>query len=257
MGHEAVEFIVPAEIGVAVVRLRRHGGAGEPRQPLHGVMRLKPSFAQALRVDAAERSPGRRYRHGERSLWRDPPDGARIDGPAMLSSVTTPCYTRTEVSAAIVASFAGFPGTETPRGRAMADLETWIDIGSLEELSAAPLQRVRGKGRTSRLVHRRPNRRGFDLCNHVGGPLGEGDLEAIYRLPWHYWKFHRCTGAGEPGSRPTACRLPGQGEGGRVLVNLAGASKRNRRAHTPSAGASDRARRRAIAARRRFNDGDG
>ncbi|MGJ0395457.1 MAG: Rieske 2Fe-2S domain-containing protein [Methylocystis sp.] len=37
-------------------------------------------------------------------------------------------------------------------------------------------------------------------CNHVGGPLGEGDLDGDYLVcPWHNWKFHRCNGAGEPG----------------------------------------------------------
>ncbi len=38
------------------------------------------------------------------------------------------------------------------------------------------------------------------LCNHEGGPLGEGRIEGDYVVcPWHYWKFHLKTGEGEPG----------------------------------------------------------
>lgn len=39
-----------------------------------------------------------------------------------------------------------------------------------------------------------------NVCNHVGGPLGQGKLDGDYLVcPWHYWKFHRITGVGEPG----------------------------------------------------------
>ena len=39
-----------------------------------------------------------------------------------------------------------------------------------------------------------------NACNHVGGPLGDGRLDGDYiTCPWHNWKFHRCTGKGEPG----------------------------------------------------------
>ncbi len=38
------------------------------------------------------------------------------------------------------------------------------------------------------------------VCNHVGGPLGHGTLEGDYIVcPWHYFKFNRKTGEGEPG----------------------------------------------------------
>ena len=118
----------------------------------------------------------------------------------------------------------------------MAGLETWIDIGSVGELSAAPLQRVRVQGQEF-AVSCVEGRIGVisNVCNHVGGPLGEGRLEGDYIVcPWHYWKFHRCTGAGEPGFE-TDCvpGFPVKTEGGRVLVNLAGASKRNRAPHAP------------------------
>ena len=118
----------------------------------------------------------------------------------------------------------------------MADLETWIDIGSLAELSAAPLQRVRAQGQDF-AVSCVDGRLGVvsNVCNHVGGPLGEGRLEGDYIVcPWHYWKFHRCTGAGEPGfENDCVPGFPVKAEGGRVLVNLAGASKRNKAPHAP------------------------
>ncbi len=38
------------------------------------------------------------------------------------------------------------------------------------------------------------------VCNHVGGPLGQGRLDGDYiTCPWHNWKFNRQNGIGEPG----------------------------------------------------------
>ena len=118
----------------------------------------------------------------------------------------------------------------------MADLEKWIDIGSLQEISAAPLQRLRVQGQDL-AVSCVAGRVGVvsNVCNHVGGPLGEGRLDGDYIVcPWHYWKFHRCTGAGEPGFEADCVPgFPVREEGGRVLVNLAGASKRRKAPHAP------------------------
>ncbi|MCX7054643.1 MAG: NAD(P)H-dependent oxidoreductase, partial [Proteobacteria bacterium] len=52
--------------------------------------------------------------------------------------------------------------------------------------------------------------------------------------PWHYWKFHCRTGAGEPGYEED--RVPAHDvrvEGGRVLVNPEARSKRGRKPHSP------------------------
>ena len=61
------------------------------------------------------------------------------------------------------------------------------------------------------------------VCNHVGGPLGQGTLDGDYVVcPWHYYKFHWQTGAGEPGYE--ADRVPSHAvkvENGRVLVSEA------------------------------------
>ncbi len=74
------------------------------------------------------------------------------------------------------------------------------------------------------------------VCNHVGGPLGEGRLEGDYIVcPWHYWKFHCRTGQGEPGYEED--RVPAYAvkvENNRVVyVDLSSATKRKKKVHEP------------------------
>ena len=67
----------------------------------------------------------------------------------------------------------------------MADLETWIDIGSLEDVSAAPLQRMRAQG-LDFAVSYVDGRVGVvsNVCNHVGGCWARGCLDGyLRRLP--------------------------------------------------------------------------
>lgn len=112
----------------------------------------------------------------------------------------------------------------------------WIDIGSAEELSSAPLRRVTVEGREL-AVSFADGRFGAvsNACNHVGGPLGEGTLHGDYiNCPWHNWKFHRCSGKGEPGFEEDA--VPAYGikvEGGRVLLDIGSATRRTRKPHAP------------------------
>ena len=73
------------------------------------------------------------------------------------------------------------------------------------------------------------------VCNHAGGPLGEGKLDGDYVVcPWHYWKFHCRTGEGEPGYEDD--RVPAHDvrvENGRVLVDPEARTKRGRKPHAP------------------------
>ncbi len=116
----------------------------------------------------------------------------------------------------------------------MAD--EWIDIGAADELAKAPLQQVMLAGHRLALSY---NNGSFGAvsgtCNHYGGPLGQGILDGEYiTCPWHYWKFHRLTGLGEPGYEADA--VPSHRvkvENGRVLVEAAAASKRSRLPHPP------------------------
>ena len=100
-----------------------------------------------------------------------------------------------------------------------------------------------------------------NACNHVGGPLGEGRLDGDYIVcPWHNWKFHRCTGKGEPGfEEDRGSGLSGEGrERPRAGRSSAVATKRTQdAAPAASAGAQDRARARPDPRRRHFDLADG
>jgi nitrite reductase/ring-hydroxylating ferredoxin subunit/multimeric flavodoxin WrbA len=114
--------------------------------------------------------------------------------------------------------------------------QRWTDIGSAEELAQAPLRHIKADERDL-AVSFRDGQFGVvsNTCNHVGGPLGEGGLDGDYiTCPWHNWKFHRCSGKGEPGFEEDA--VPAYAvkvEGGRVLVDFASATRRTRKPHPP------------------------
>lgn len=116
--------------------------------------------------------------------------------------------------------------------------ETWIDVGDAAELARTPLQEVRvGKKPVALSCVAGVFGAVSGVCNHVGGPLGRGTLTGDYvTCPWHYWKFHRTTGEGEPGYE--ADKVPAHAvkvENGRVFVSLDPVSKRGRLPHPPHA----------------------
>ena len=77
----------------------------------------------------------------------------------------------------------------------------WFDLGPADELGKTALQRVNARNIALALSFK-DGRFGAvsNVCNHAGGPLGEGQIEGDYlACPWHHWKFHRITGKGEPG----------------------------------------------------------
>ncbi len=112
--------------------------------------------------------------------------------------------------------------------------DQWHDVGSAEELSRRPLQSIT-VGRTKLALSCVDGQFSAisGVCNHVGGPLGEGRLDGEYVVcPWHNWKFHCRTGLGEPGyEKDAVLRHDLRVENGRVLVNLAPASPRTRKPH--------------------------
>lgn len=117
----------------------------------------------------------------------------------------------------------------------MAD-DKWFDLGPVEELGKIRLQQVRA-GRTPIALSCNDGTFGAvsGVCNHVGGPLGEGRLDGEYVVcPWHSYKFHRKTGEGEPGFEDD--RVPSHEvkvEGGRVLVSAEPHTRRHKEAHAP------------------------
>jgi len=118
----------------------------------------------------------------------------------------------------------------------MAGQDNWVDVGSSEEVSATSLRAMKISGQELALscvdgkIGAVSN-----ACNHAGGPLGEGRLEGDYLVcPWHNWKFHRCTGLGEPGFEADAVpAYPVREEAGRVLVNIGAGTRRTKLPHPP------------------------
>jgi nitrite reductase/ring-hydroxylating ferredoxin subunit/multimeric flavodoxin WrbA len=128
------------------------------------------------------------------------------------------------------------PSAERPMEEFAMDKKTWIDVGSASQLKMRPLQQVMVGSTRVALVYKDG---GFSaisgICNHAGGPLGEGSVDGDYVVcPWHYWKFHCRTGEGEPGFE--ADKVPAHEvriEDGRVLVNRAPLTRRERQPHPP------------------------
>ncbi len=112
----------------------------------------------------------------------------------------------------------------------------WIDAGDAGELARAAVSRLRFGRLDIALTHANGVFGAISgVCNHAGGPLGDGSLKGEYvECPWHYWKFHRLTGEGEPGYE--ADRVPRHDvrvEGGRVLIARQPATKRQAAPHAP------------------------
>jgi nitrite reductase/ring-hydroxylating ferredoxin subunit/multimeric flavodoxin WrbA len=118
----------------------------------------------------------------------------------------------------------------------MPNDENWVDVGHTDEFSTTPVKRVTAMNLELAISHRDGEFGAIsNVCNHVGGPLGEGRLDGDYIIcPWHNWKFHRCSGVGEPGFEEDRIpAYPVKVESGRVFVNLEAASKRQRKPHEP------------------------
>jgi multimeric flavodoxin WrbA/nitrite reductase/ring-hydroxylating ferredoxin subunit len=111
----------------------------------------------------------------------------------------------------------------------------WHDLGPVEGFTEAVTPVAVGKLRLA--VTRVGESLGVlsGVCNHAGGPLGEGHLDGEYLVcPWHGWKYHARTGRGEPGFEEDA--VPSHAvriEGGRLLVDLDPATPRTRGKHEP------------------------
>jgi multimeric flavodoxin WrbA/nitrite reductase/ring-hydroxylating ferredoxin subunit len=118
----------------------------------------------------------------------------------------------------------------------MPNDENWVDVGHAEDFSTTPLKRVTAMN-VELAISCKDGKLGAisNVCNHVGGPLGEGRLDGDYVIcPWHNWKFHRCSGIGEPGFEEDRIpAYPVRIESGRVFVNLDAASKRQKKPHEP------------------------
>ncbi len=114
--------------------------------------------------------------------------------------------------------------------------DAWVDVGAADELSRHEVQQVVCGHLKVALTYKGGEFGAVSgTCNHLGGPLGEGKLDGDYVVcPWHYWKFHRATGLGEPGYEKDAVPMHEvKVEKGRVLVSAKAASKRSHLPHPP------------------------
>ena len=114
--------------------------------------------------------------------------------------------------------------------------ENWIDVGHVDELAATPLKRVKVMNHELAISFRDGKFGAIsNICNHVGGPLGDGRLDGDYVVcPWHNWKFHRCNGLGEPGFEEDRIpAYPVKIENGHLYVDLESGTKRGRKPHPP------------------------
>ena len=112
----------------------------------------------------------------------------------------------------------------------------WHDLGEIEPLKAPSLRQI-SIGRTRIALSYIDGKFGAvsGVCNHVGGPLGEGQCEGDYIVcPWHHYKYHRVTGEGEPGYE--ADRIPRyelKEENGHLFLNMKAITTRNKPGHAP------------------------
>jgi nitrite reductase/ring-hydroxylating ferredoxin subunit/multimeric flavodoxin WrbA len=118
----------------------------------------------------------------------------------------------------------------------MSDKAQWQDLGPAKDFASAGLSEAT-LGRQKVAVSCRDGRFGIvaGTCNHAGGPLGKGRLEGDYVVcPWHNWKFHRCTGEGEPGfeeDKVPAYEL--RVKDGRLEARTDNPTRRNKKPHDP------------------------
>ncbi len=114
--------------------------------------------------------------------------------------------------------------------------DQWADVGSVEDLKRRFLQEISiGKTRVALTYKDGAFAAISGVCNHAGGPLGQGTLEGDHVVcPWHYWKFHHKTGQGEAGYEQDQVPVYTiKIENGRLYIDLSSATKRKKQAHKP------------------------
>jgi nitrite reductase/ring-hydroxylating ferredoxin subunit/multimeric flavodoxin WrbA len=112
----------------------------------------------------------------------------------------------------------------------------WHDLGAAELLAQRPLQELSAGGKKIALSFQNGQFGAISgVCNHVGGPLGQGRLDGeLVVCPWHGWKYNCRDGRGEPGyeAESVPCYAV-KTESGRVWIDLNSATQRHRLPHPP------------------------
>jgi nitrite reductase/ring-hydroxylating ferredoxin subunit/multimeric flavodoxin WrbA len=112
----------------------------------------------------------------------------------------------------------------------------WTELGPVGRFTERALTPVRAGG--TRLVVSYVNGEFGVLsgvCNHAGGPLAGGTLDGEYIVcPWHHWKYHCRTGAGEPGFEADAVpRYDVKVEDGVLFASERPVTRRTHGVHEP------------------------
>lgn len=118
----------------------------------------------------------------------------------------------------------------------MTEKSNWQKLGAIEILKLKPLQQLEINRTKIALIYKDSEFTAISgICNHAGGPLGEGRLEGDYVVcPWHYYKFHTKTGQGEPGfEQDRVPSYPVKEEDGALWIDLAAGTSRHKLHHAP------------------------
>lgn len=80
-------------------------------------------------------------------------------------------------------------------------MKKWVDLGAADKYRKKTVQEISiGKTKIALIYSDKKLSAISGKCNHEQGPLGKGIIDGNYvACPWHYWKFHKETGEGEPG----------------------------------------------------------
>ena len=100
----------------------------------------------------------------------------------------------------------------------------WVKVAQMSELSPGTGKVVEADGNSFALFNVAGTLHAIgNDCTHVGGPLGEGEVEGeVVTCPWHGAQFNVKTGAVlNPPARTGVKSFPVKIEGDDVLVELA------------------------------------
>jgi nitrite reductase/ring-hydroxylating ferredoxin subunit/multimeric flavodoxin WrbA len=113
--------------------------------------------------------------------------------------------------------------------------QSWIDVGAADELAQRSVRQLTLGDMAIALTYKDGQFGALSgVCNHVGGPLGNGTLDEDYVVcPWHYWAFHRQTGKGRLNEVNAVPAHAVRVENGRVLISAQPQSERTRPPFTP------------------------
>jgi len=114
--------------------------------------------------------------------------------------------------------------------------KNWHDIGPVDSLKEPPMREIKIGNITIALSYSNGEFGAISgICNHVGGPLGQGHLDGEFVVcPWHHYKFNRKSGEGEPGFEED--RVPQHElriDNGHLFINPKPKTGRHKLSHPP------------------------